>query len=351
MVHGVLVGEVEIANLADVVVGVFNRGIEVAVGRHVPGVETQRFEGVVVDGPFEDTVVVIVPVVHVKDTVVVVVVRVRAVATVEPLKQVVNAVVVVIEIVEVIDPVVVVVACLRLFEERCISRQDKFEHRNVDDDAGTDARVGPHQVGQGFVAKQHTAVVAALPAALAALVGGLGKAETKATAGHEPGFALRSVLLEDALNQRQQTAGQHQKHQRESQREFTSLLRLFEFCRFQHTSTSWTLFHLDTLFQRAPSAGGFRITKVYAYHAPYRPPPACEGPGAAAAARPHSTLNENGKGHLGALTPKRLLYPIGDRFVDRQCTFERQASKMSRMPSLSSSSSSWSSVPSLSASN
>ena len=62
-----------------------------------------------VEGAFEDTVVVVVPIQFIGDAIVVVVKRACSIATVESLNQIVDAVVVVVKVVEIVDTIVVVV--------------------------------------------------------------------------------------------------------------------------------------------------------------------------------------------------------------------------------------------------
>ena len=116
VVHWILVGEVEIAH-GSTGPRVNGGRVKVTVRRDVSRVQSLCFKGSEVNGTFENTVVVVIPIVSIQNTVVVVVVRVRAETSVKPLQQIVDAVVVVIKVVEVVDTVVVVVACLCLFEE------------------------------------------------------------------------------------------------------------------------------------------------------------------------------------------------------------------------------------------
>ena len=117
VVHGVLVRQIEFANGTDVGVRVVDGRIEVAVGGHVAWVEAQRLESIVINGPFEDAVVIVVPVINIEDTIVVVVVRVGSITSVESLEQVVDAIVIVVEVSKVVDTVVVVVTGPGFFEE------------------------------------------------------------------------------------------------------------------------------------------------------------------------------------------------------------------------------------------
>ena len=112
MIHWVLVSEIKRTDLANVGIGMLDGCVEVAVRRHVAGIESLGFKSVVINGSFQDSIVVIVPVIDVKNAVVVMVVRVGPVATVKAFKQVKDAVVVVVKVVEVVDPIVVVVTCL-----------------------------------------------------------------------------------------------------------------------------------------------------------------------------------------------------------------------------------------------
>ena len=117
VVHGVLVSEVEIANRPNVGVGVVDRGVEVAVRGDVAWVKALSLKSIIIDWPFKNTVVVVVPIIDVENTVVVMVVRVGPITSVKSLKQVVNAVVVIVKVVKVVDAIVVVVARSCFFQE------------------------------------------------------------------------------------------------------------------------------------------------------------------------------------------------------------------------------------------
>ena len=147
VVEGVLVNDVILTDL-NVGPRVNRGGDHEAVCGHVLRVQAQRLKGGVVDWPFQNTVVVVVPIVSVEDAVVVVVVGVRAVAAVEALEQVVNAVVVVVQIRKIVDAVVVVVFQPGLLEEGGVTWQAKHEGVHVADDAERNTRIRPHDVGQ-----------------------------------------------------------------------------------------------------------------------------------------------------------------------------------------------------------
>ena len=222
VVHGVLVSEVEVANYS---AGprVDGRGVEVAVGGDVSWVKTLGFEGVVIDGALKDTVVIVVPIVHIKDTVVVMVVGVGAVAAVKSLEQVVDAVVVVVQIVEVVDTVVVVIAGSGFLKEGRVGRQGRLQHGQVNDDTGRDAGVCPHHVRQSLVAEIETGVVCTVPAALSALIGGLNGRHAQAASLDQLRVPVGTFAVVDGLNNRKQAAGQHQKDDDDGHGESLSL--------------------------------------------------------------------------------------------------------------------------------
>ena len=222
VVHRVLVSEVKVANCSTGP-GVDGRGVEVAVGGNVSWIKALSFEGIVVNGALKDTVVVIVPVVHVKDAVVVVVVRVSAVAAVKSLKQVVDTVVVVVQIVEVVDAVVVVVASSGFLEEGRVGRQGRLQHGQVNDDTGRNTRVSPHHVREGLVAEVESGVVCAVPATLSALIGGLDRRHAQAASLDQLGVPSGAFAVVDGLNNRKQAAGQHQKDDDDGHGESLSL--------------------------------------------------------------------------------------------------------------------------------
>ena len=222
VVHGVLVSEVEVANHS---AGprVNGRGVKVAVGGDVSWVKTLSFEGVVIDGALKDTVVVVVPVVHVKDAVVVVVVGVGAVAAVESLEQIVDAVVVVVQVIEVVDTVVVVVAGSGFLKEGRIGGQGRLQHGQVNDDTGRNTRISPHHVRQSLVAEVETGIMCTVPAALSTLVGGLNGRHAQAASLDQLRVPSRAFAVVDGLNNRKQAAGQHQKDDDDGHGESLSL--------------------------------------------------------------------------------------------------------------------------------
>ena len=170
VVKGVLVNEVI---LADLHVGpwVDGGGRHKAVRGHVLWVQPKGLKGGIIHRPFQNSVVIVVPVIGVEDPVVVVVVGVRAVAAVKALEQVIDAVVVVIEVRKVVDAVVVVVFQPGLLEEGGVAWQAKREGVHVADDAEGDTRVGPHDVRQRGVQVLHRELVkAAVPGGLSTLV-------------------------------------------------------------------------------------------------------------------------------------------------------------------------------------
>ena len=147
VVEGVLVNDVVLTDL-NVGPGVNRGGDHEAVRGHVLWVQAKGLEGGVIDRSFQNTVVVVVPIVGVKDTVVVMIVGVCSIAAVEAFEQVVNAVVVVVKVRKIVDSVVVVVFQPGLLEEGGVAWQAKHEGVHVADDAERDTRVRPHDVGQ-----------------------------------------------------------------------------------------------------------------------------------------------------------------------------------------------------------
>ena len=121
VVEGVLVNDVVLTDL-NVGPGVNRGGDHEAVRGHVLWVQAKGLEGGVIDRSFQNTVVVVVPIVGVKDTVVVMIVGVCSIAAVEALEQVVNAVVVVVKVRKIVDSVVVVVFQPGLLEEGVLGR-------------------------------------------------------------------------------------------------------------------------------------------------------------------------------------------------------------------------------------
>ena len=90
------------------------------VGGYVSRIESLCFESIIIDWPFENSVIVIIPVVNVENTVIVMVEWVGSIATIESLDKVVNTVVVVVKIVEVANSVVIVVVFVGFFNEEIV---------------------------------------------------------------------------------------------------------------------------------------------------------------------------------------------------------------------------------------
>ena len=215
VVHGILVSEVEIANGTNVGVRMVDGRVKISVGGNVSRVQSLGFKRIVVNRPFENTVVVIVPVVNVENTVVVVVVRVGSVAAVKPFEEVVNAVVVVVKVGQIVDTVVVVVACPSFFKERRVRGDGGLQDRQIDDDSCRNTRVRPHEVGQGLVGHVQPAVVDAVPATLTSLFGGLNRRHAKTASVNQTGRLGGLWAIVNGLNDSEQAAGQHQKHDRD----------------------------------------------------------------------------------------------------------------------------------------
>ena len=120
--------------------------IEAAVSRNIAWVQAKGFECINVNWTFENSVVVVVPVICVENSVVVVIEWVGAVATVKSLEEVVNSIVVVVKIGKVVDPIVVVVIFARFFKQTGIHWRKGFDGAQVGDDSRHHTRVGPHQI-------------------------------------------------------------------------------------------------------------------------------------------------------------------------------------------------------------
>ena len=83
--------------------------IESAVSRNIARIQAKGFQCIDINWTFENSIVVVVPVICVENSVIVVVEWVGAVATVKSLKQVINSIVVVVKVGQVVDSIVVVV--------------------------------------------------------------------------------------------------------------------------------------------------------------------------------------------------------------------------------------------------
>ena len=240
VVEGVLVDEVVVTDLE---AGPWVDGVvhDKAVRGHVLWVQPEGLKGRVVDRSFQNTVVVVVPIVGVKDAVVVVVVGVRAVTAVKALEQVVNAVVVVVQIRKIVDAVVVVVFQPGLLEEGGVAWQAKHEGVHVADDAERDTWVRPHDVGQRRVkVLQRELVQTSVPRGLSALVHGLGFDQ-----GHG-GRLDDGRLRRRGLHRREdhaQAAEEHQQHKADRSRVLLSVQNLLFEVVVQHAHTlerRWT---------------------------------------------------------------------------------------------------------------
>ena len=77
------------------------------IGGYVSGIESLCFESIIIDWTFENSVIVVIPVVNVENTVIVMVEWVGSIATIESLNEVVNTVVIVVKINTVLDTVVI----------------------------------------------------------------------------------------------------------------------------------------------------------------------------------------------------------------------------------------------------
>ena len=121
VVEGVLVSEVECSYRSRCcnpwVESCFN---DESISGYVSWIKSLCFESCVVDWSFEDTIVVVVPIIDIEDTIVVVVEGVSTIASVETFDKVVNTVVVVVKIVQIADSVVVVVVFVGFFNEEVV---------------------------------------------------------------------------------------------------------------------------------------------------------------------------------------------------------------------------------------
>ena len=108
MVKWTLIGQVKGANLSPSPwVDCISR--EVTVGADIEGIEPLSFECRYVKRSFEDSIVVVIPIIGIGDAIVVVIEWICSVTTIETLQQVVNTIVVIVEIVQVADTIVIVV--------------------------------------------------------------------------------------------------------------------------------------------------------------------------------------------------------------------------------------------------
>ena len=95
-----------------------------AVGRYISRIESLCFKSIIIDWAFEDTVVVVIPVIDIEDAIVVVVKWVCTVTSVESFDEIVNSIVVVIKIVEVTDSIVVVIVSVGFFNKEVVGCHD-----------------------------------------------------------------------------------------------------------------------------------------------------------------------------------------------------------------------------------
>ena len=135
VVHWILVSKIEISNGPNVGVVMHNACIQITVGGNVSWVKAESLKSLVINRSFQNSVVVVIPVINVRDSIVIVVVWVRSIATVESLEEIVNSVVVIVQIVQVINAIVVVVTKVGFLKHWRIEWNDRLKNGKISDDS------------------------------------------------------------------------------------------------------------------------------------------------------------------------------------------------------------------------
>ena len=81
----------------------------IAICGNIARIESLCFKSIVVNRPFENTIIVIIIIIDIEDSIVIVIKRVCTKATIESFQQIVDSIVVIIKIVQIADSIVVVV--------------------------------------------------------------------------------------------------------------------------------------------------------------------------------------------------------------------------------------------------
>ena len=113
---------------------------------NIEWVESLSFKSGDVKRSFENSVVVVIPIICIGNTIVIVIEWVCSETTVETFQEVIDSVVVVIKVVQIADTIVIVIVTVRFFYEEIIRRHHCFNSSNVIDYSRCNAGICPHNV-------------------------------------------------------------------------------------------------------------------------------------------------------------------------------------------------------------